>query len=314
MREHTRPRRRPRVRGDDSSAPRPSAYIRPPKPLPSTPSPLPHIQKPPWPLPRATEPLPTSLCRHGRRRAPLESEHPRSPPLLLPPQEAPIHTPEPLEPSPSSSGGCWPRAPSVPVATVPHVLTPSRLSRPRSPCSPQTGAATPAELAHRSSEAGDGRSRPDEPLRRRPPSGPWASAGEAKTTLTPSMGPAYRPLCADRAGLLMWLSGGVLPGVRLRLTKAQSVSSSGENAFSLLENVFSKKGRSVFPAEGLFVMILLQIGPWQKTLITFCSQLRLSPLRERSDSRVSFRKLLALCPGDFFHPRQATKPTCIIRM
>lgn len=157
----------------------------------------------------------------------------------------------------------------MPVATVRHVLAPSRLGPPRSPCSPQTGAATPSELAHRSSEAGDGRSRPDEPPRRRPPSGLRASAGEAKTTLTPSLGPACRPLCANRAGLLTWLSGGVLCGVRIRLTKAHSTSSSCENAFSLLENVFSEKAHSVFPAKGLFVMILLQISPWQKNPYNF---------------------------------------------
>ena len=32
-------------------------------------------------------------------------------------------------------------------------------------------------------------------------------------------------------------------------------SSSGQNTFSILENIFSKKTLSVFPAEGLFVKI-----------------------------------------------------------
>ena len=44
--------------------------------------------------------------------------------------------------------------------------------------------------------------------------------------------------------------------------KAYFFSVSAWNTFSGGEGVFLPSARSVFPAEGLFVMILLQMGPW----------------------------------------------------
>ena len=66
-----------------------------------------------------------------------------------------------------------------------------------------------------------------------------------------------------------WISGDVLQGVRLHLSKAHCASSSSQSTLSFLENVFPEKARSVFPAEDLFVMISLQIGPWQKNPYNF---------------------------------------------
>ena len=57
--------------------------------------------------------------------------------------------------------------------------------------------------------------------------------------------------------------------VRFPFLKAYFLSVAVRNTFSGEEGVFLRSTRSVFPAEGLFVMISLQIGPWQKTLHIF---------------------------------------------
>ena len=51
--------------------------------------------------------------------------------------------------------------------------------------------------------------------------------------------------------------------------KAYFFSVSAWNTLSGGEGVFLPSARSVFPAEGLFVMILLQMGPWQKNYHIF---------------------------------------------
>ena len=57
--------------------------------------------------------------------------------------------------------------------------------------------------------------------------------------------------------------------VRFPLLKAYFLSVAVRNTFTGGEGVFLQSALSVFPAEGLFVMISLQIGPWQKNLYIF---------------------------------------------
>ena len=57
--------------------------------------------------------------------------------------------------------------------------------------------------------------------------------------------------------------------------------------FPHLEDVFSEKARSVFPTEGQFVMILLQIGPWQKNPYNF---LLATPFEVNPTPTSSFRR------------------------
>ena len=57
------------------------------------------------------------------------------------------------------------------------------------------------------------------------------------------------------AAKLAWISGRAICPSALSPYESVLWSSSGQNTFSILENIFSKKTLSVFPAEGLFVKI-----------------------------------------------------------
>ena len=119
MREHTRPRSRPRVRGDASSAVTSHGYISQPRPLQSSPLDLTPPTTPPQPVKRARGALGGHHCRHGRRGLPPKLARSRPPPSLIPSPENSARPPDP-----------------------PHLLAPHRSTlQPRSPTSPEAISA-----------------------------------------------------------------------------------------------------------------------------------------------------------------------------
>ena len=73
--------------------------------------------------------------------------------------------------------------------------------------------------------------------------------------LTPALGPACRPLRADLAGLLTWISGHVLLASTLSLVESVFRSSFGPKCAFLSGKRISEKGMTCFFVRGQFVMI-----------------------------------------------------------